>query len=146
MKRLSIIFIAVATLAFSSCAMLGGSSDSAAQSLGQTCGTAVLGLYNAYKSTGKIDLTNATNLTNAIALATCYTQIKQNKNNSSYRTAFANGLILSSAGLITNQNSSAFINALINANGLGSGTSSSGVSQNPTIIEPAIVGVLQPLK
>ena len=141
MKRLSIIFIAVATMAFASCGILGGaSSSSAAQSTGQTCGAAMLGLYQAYQSTGTIDLTNANNLANALALAACYSQIKQNKDNDAYKSAFGNGLILSSAGLITSQNSNDFITALLSANALANmntttttNTTSANASFSPTI-------------
>ena len=112
MKRLAILFVCAATLVMTSCGMLGaGANNTAAQALGQTCGSAVLGLYNSYKSTGTIDLTNSNNLTNALALATCYTQLRQNKDNNNYRNAFTSGLILSSAGLITNQNVGSFIRA-----------------------------------
>ena len=103
-----------------------------------TCGSAVLGLYNSYKSTGTIDLTNSNNLTNALALATCYTQLRQNKDNNNYRNAFTSGLILSSAGLITNQNAGSFINTLLGAQQLGtvnaSTASSQAVSLTPTVV------------
>lgn len=139
MKRLAILFVCVATLAMTSCGMLGaGANNTAAQALGQTCGSAVLGLYNSYKSTGTIDLTNSNNLTNALALATCYTQLRQNKDNNNYRNAFTSGLILSSAGLITNQNAGSFINTLLGAQQLGtvnaSTPSSQAVSLTPTVV------------
>ena len=132
MKRLSLVLVCFATMAFTSCSLLNSaaSSNSAATAMGQTCGNAVLGLYNSYKATGTINLTTGNNLTNALALATCYTQIKANKDNSSYRKAFANGLIMSSAGLITNQNVNAFINALLLCNGLSNVSSSNTTQQN----------------
>lgn len=143
MKRLAILFVCVATLAMTSCGMLGaGASNTVAQSLGQTCGAAVLGLYQSYKNTGTIDLTNANNLTNALALATVYTQLRQNKDNNSYRNAFTSGLILSSAGLITNQNAGNFISALLGTQQLGTINSSSSTSQvNKTT--PAIVNLVK---
>lgn len=143
MKRLAILFVCVATLAMTSCDMLGaGASNTVAQSLGQTCGTAVLGLYQSYKNTGTIDLTNANNLTNALALATVYTQLRQNKDNNTYRNAFTSGLILSSAGLITNQNAGNFISALLGTQQLGTINSSSSTSQvNKTT--PAIVNLVK---
>lgn len=132
MKRLSIILVCFATMAFSSCGVLNSvtSSNTAATTMGQTCGTAVLGLYNSYKSTGTINLTAGNNLAHAISLATCYTQIKANAGNSSYRTAFATGLVMSSAGLITNQNVNAYINALLLCNGLSNVSSSNTTQQN----------------
>ena len=132
MKRLSILMVCFATLAFTSCGLLGAasSSNTAATAVGQTCGSAILGLYNSYKATGTLNLTTGNNLANALALATCYTQIKANASNSSYRKAFANGLILSSAGLINNQNVNTFINALLMANGLSNMSSSNTAQQN----------------
>lgn len=129
MKRLVILAVCFATLAMTSCGVLNTSSNSAAQALGQTCGAAVLGLYQSYKATGTLNLTTGNNLTNALALATCYTQLSQNKDNSSYRKSFTNGLILSSAGLITNQNAATFISALLGTSSLGTVNSNSSSSQ-----------------
>ena len=129
MKRIAILAVCFATLAMTSCGILNSSSNSAAQALGQTCGAAVLGLYQSYKKTGTVDLTNANNLTNALALATCYTQVKQNINNSSYRQSFTTGLISSSAGLITNQNAAAFVNLFLSSTALGTVNSSSSTAQ-----------------
>lgn len=143
MKRLAILFVCAATFAFASCGMLGaGAGNTAAQALGQTCGSAVLGLYNSYKSTGTIDLTNANNLTNALALATCYTQLRQNKDNSTYRNAFTSGLILSSAGLITNQNAGNFVSALLGAQQLGNINQNSSSSQVSTTT-PTLVNLVK---
>lgn len=148
MKRLSFFFIAVATLALSSCGMLGGANgSSAAQTAGQTCGAAILGLYQSYKASGTVDLTNANNLANALALAACYTQIKQNKDNVEYCNAFGNGLILSSAGLITSANSNDFINALVNANSLANMNTSTttNISTTNTTFTPDINRLMQRL-
>ena len=110
----------VATLTLTSCNLLSAaaSSNTVAQASGQTCGTAVQGLYGAYKSTGTVDLSNPTNLNNALALATAYSNLKQNKDNSDYRKAFTTGLIASSAGLITSANATAFIDQMLATTGL----------------------------
>ncbi len=131
MKRLSILLVSIATLALASCNTLHSvaGSDAVAQTAGQTCGTALLGLYKAYKSTGTVSLTDPTNLGYALSLATAYTQIKNNKNSENYRKAFANGLVLSSAGLVTNSNSNAFITALLGASALGNVSNSSTTTQ-----------------
>lgn len=146
MKKLSILFVCFATLAMSSCSIFqsAASTNSAAQALGQTCGSAVLGLYQSYKATGTLSLANGNNLTHALALATCYTQLSQNKDNSGYRKAFANGLILSSAGLITNQNSATFINALLGTTALASVNSSSTTAQLNTST-PSVTRLIQTL-
>lgn len=121
MKRLGLLIVCFATLAMTSCNLLQSASGSyaVAQASGQTCGHAVLGLYSAYKSTGKVDLTNTTNLSNALALATAYTNLKQNKDDQNYRKAFTTGIIASSAGLITSANASAFLDSMLTNAGLG---------------------------
>ena len=110
----------VASLAMVSCSSLqsAASSDPVAVASGQACGTAVQGLYGSYKNTGTVDLTAGNNLTNALALATAYTQLKQNKDNKAYRSAFTNGLIASSAGLITSANAASFVDKLLSTTAL----------------------------
>ena len=109
-----------AAMVMTSCSMMqsAASSNTVANASGRTCGAAVQGLYSAYRNTGKVDLTNANNLNNALALATCYTNLKQNKDDQAYRKAFTSGLIASSAGLITSQNASAFVDKLLASAGL----------------------------
>ena len=147
MKRLGILLMCVATLTLASCSLLqsGAGANAIAQTAGQTCGSAILGLYNAYKSTGKVSLADPANLGYALSLATAYTQIKQNKDNKDYRRAFGNGLILSSAGLITKNNSNAFIDALLAANGLANISNTSSSSQK-TAAEGSIAPILRVLE
>lgn len=111
----------VATLAMTSCSSLqsAASSNTVANAAGKSCGSAVQNLFKAYKSSGTLDLSNTTNLNNALALATAYTGLKQNVGNSDYRKAFTTGLIASSAGLITSTNASAFIDKMLATAGLG---------------------------
>jgi hypothetical protein len=145
MKRLAIFFVCVASLAMASCSTLSaGAQNTAAQALGQTCGSAVLGLYNSYKSSGTIDLTNANNLTNALALATCYTQLRQNKDNQTYRNAFTSGLILASAGLITNQNAGSFVNTLLGTQQLANVNQNSSSTQVASS-QPAVLSLVRTL-
>lgn len=120
MKRLSILFLALATLVLTSCSAItsAAGSNTVAQATGQSCGTAMQGLYKSYMKTGTIDLTNSTNLQNALAVATAYTNLKQNKDNSNYRKSFTSGLIASSAGLITSANATAFVDQLLASAGL----------------------------
>ena len=121
MKRIGLLMVCIAALAMASCGSLSSaaSGSSVAKASGQACGTAVQGLYNSYHNTGKVDLTNTTDLTNALALATCYTQLKENKDNSAYRSAFTSGLIASSANLITSANATAFVDKLLGSTSLG---------------------------
>ena len=124
MKRLGFILICVAAMAMTSCGMMqsAAGSNTAAQATGKACGTAVQGLYSSYKSTGKVDLTVGNNLTNALALATTYTELQNNKGNDAYRKAFTTGLIASSAGLITTANAGSFVDKLMSSVGLSNVT------------------------
>lgn len=120
MKRLGILLACFATLALTSCSLFNSaaSSNTVAKASGQNCGTAVQGLYGTYKSTGNIDLSNPTTLNNALALATSYANLKQNKDNAEYRQAFTSGLIASSAGLLTSSNAAAFVDKMLATAGL----------------------------
>ena len=135
----------VATLAMTSCSSLqSAGANAVAQASGQACGNAVQGLYSSYKNTGKVDLTAGNNLTNALALATAYSELQQNKDNSAYRKAFTSGLIASSAGLITTANAGTFVDKLMSSVGLSNVTADK-VSQTATTVA-AIVTLLNALK
>lgn len=136
----------VATLTLTSCNLLSAaaSSNTVAQASGQTCGTAVQGLYGAYKSTGTVDLSNPTNLNNALALATAYSNLKQNKDNSDYRKAFTTGLIASSAGLITSANATAFIDQMLATTGLAN-VNTQNIAQTATTAA-AIITILNTVR
>ena len=133
MKRLGLLLMCFATMAMTSCSMMQSAAGSnvAGQATGQACGTAVQGLYSSYKSTGKVDLTVGNNLTNALALATAYTELQNNKGNAAYRKAFTSGLIASSAGLITSANASSFVDKLMSSVGL-SNVTADRISQTAT--------------
>ena len=120
MKRLGLLMMCFAALAMTSCSSLqkAASSNTVANAAGKNCGVAVQNLYKSYKSAGTIDLTNTTTLNSALALATAYTGLKQNVNNSDYRKAFTSGLIASSAGLITSTNAAAFVDKMLATAGL----------------------------
>lgn len=135
----------VATLALTSCGMMqsAAGSNSAAQATGTACGTAVQGLYSSYKNTGKVDLTVGNNLTNALAVATAYSELQNNKDNAAYRKAFTTGLIASSAGLITSANANSFVDKLMNSVGLSNVTADK-ISQTATTAA-AIVTLLNAL-
>ncbi len=146
MKRLSILLVCFAAMAFVSCSSLSSatSSNTVAKASGQACGTAVQGLYGAYKNTGTVDLTNTTNLNNALALATAYTNLKQNKDNNEYRKAFTNGLIASSAGLITQATANGFVDKLLASSGL-TNVNTQNIAQTASTVA-AIITLLNALK
>ena len=146
MKRLSLLLVCFATLAMTSCSLFNAaaSSNTVARASGQSCGSAVQGLYGAYKSTGNIDLSNATNLNNALSLATSYANLKQNKDNADYRKAFTAGLIASSAGLITSSNASVFVDRLLATSGL-TNINTQNIAQTAATAS-AIVNLLKVIK
>lgn len=146
MKRLSILMVCLATLALAGCSAMSSaaSSNTVANASGQACGSAVQGLYRTYKNTGTVDLTNATNFNNALALATAYTNLKQNKDNQSYRKAFTTGLIASSAGLITQANAASFVDKMLATAGL-SNINSQNIAQTATTVA-TIVTLLNALR
>ena len=146
MKRISILIVCFATMIMASCSSISSaaSSNTVAKASGQACGTAVQGLYSSYKNTGTVDLTNTNNLNNALALATAYTNLKQNKDNTDYRKSFTNGLIASSAGLITQATANGFVDKLLASSGL-SNVNTQNITQTAATVA-AIVTLLNALK
>lgn len=135
----------VASLAMTSCSLMQSTAATnvAGQATGQACGTAVQGLYSSYKNTGKVDLTYGNNLTNALALATAYTELQNNKGNAAYRKSFTSGLIASSAGLITSANAGSFVDKLMSSVGLSNVTADKVTQTAATVA--AIVTLLNAL-
>lgn len=143
MKKLGILMMCFAALAFVSCGSLNNlaSSNSVATANGTACGQALIGLYNNYKATKKLDLTNATNITYAMSIVTASVQLKQNAKDSNYRKAFTSGLVLGGAGIITSNNASSITSRIANATGLSSTTRSNISSAAGTLT--SILSLLQ---
>lgn len=89
-------------------ATAGTSTSTLTTSNGTAAGTALLALYNQYKSNGKVDFTNATNISNLITLATNVKGLTSNSNTKS----FVKGLISGSKKLVNSSNSSKVISSL----------------------------------
>lgn len=147
MKKLSLIMVCFAALAFVSCSGAGNlgkvtSSNTAATACGTACGQALVSLFNSYKANGKnIDLTSSANINSALALVTAYTQLKDNKGNSDYRKAFTTGVVMGSAGLITSANASTIVNKIANSAGLSNTTRNNISTATSTIT--SILSLLQ---
>ena len=119
MKRLSIIIMCVAAMAFASCGSTANTTvDSAAKTSGRNTANALITLYNSYRSTGTVSLSNPTDLTAALMIATGYTNMRTYKNDDSYKKAFAAGMVSAGAGLITAANVNQIINTMNNLTGL----------------------------
>ena len=104
MKKSIFLIIFAAAFAFVSCSSMSNvaSADSTAKAMGTSCGSALTSLYKSYKAAGnKINMNDATVLTNAIALSTSISGLKQNGKDSSYRKSYIAGMLLGSAGLLT---------------------------------------------
>ena len=145
MKRIGIILMCLAALTVTACSALQGAGNNAvAMASGQSCGSAVQGLYKSYKSTGNLNITSGTNLPTALALATCYSQLKENKNDKQFRKSFINGMVASSAGLFTTASAGQFVDQMLSSNGLAN-VNSSNIAQTATTAT-TILSLLNTLK
>ena len=144
MKKISILIMCVATLAFASCATMGGASSpsSAARDNGRAAGASIISLYNSYRSTGTVNLGNPTDLTAALSLATAYTNYRNNQADANYKKAFASGMVAAGAGLITTKNVTSIINTMNNLTGLNVNAST---ITNSVGTATAIIQLLQAL-
>ncbi|MBQ7268735.1 MAG: hypothetical protein IJS62_02650 [Bacteroidales bacterium] len=110
MKALKVLLIAAAAAIFSShvqAASLGNGN-------GLKAGAALLSLYTQYKSTGKLDLTNATNLNSLLTLASNIKGLDQLTDKASFLT----GLISGSKNLVNKGNSNSVLGSLTQLSGL----------------------------
>ncbi len=146
MKRLSIILVCFATLAMTACGgMKSGAStnsDANAKAAGRSTATALIGLYQSYKANGTISLSNAADLSNALVVATGYTNFRNNQASSTYKTAFAAGMVAGGAGLITSANVNSIISTMNSVTGLNVNASNIANSVNTVT---ALVTLLQAL-
>lgn len=143
MKRFSIIMMCIAAMAFASCSSMGGTSvDSAAKTQGRNTANAIITLYNSYRNTGTVSLSNPTDLTAALMVATGYTNMRSNKENPDYKKAFAAGMVSAGSGLITAANVDNIINTMNSLTGLN--VNASTVSNNVGTAT-AIIQLLQAL-
>ena len=140
----------VAAVLFASCGSTSSTSravsnalgsNTAATANGTACGQAIIGLYNNYKATKKLDMTNASNITNTLALVTAYTQLKNNKGNKDYRKSFVSGMVLGGAGIITNNNAYSLVNQIESAAGLST-TTRNNISTAASTVS-SILSILQ---
>ena len=139
MKRLSIIMMCIAAMAFASCGSTSGTTttDSAAKASGRNTANALITLYNSYRSTGTISLSNPTDLTAALVVATGYTNLRTYNEDANYKKAFAAGMVSAGAGLITSANVNQIINTMNNLTGLNvnAATVSSSVGTATALIQ-----------
>lgn len=139
-----IIVLALCIVAMTSCTSLNqaAQSNTAANATGAACGKSLVTLYNNYKSTGNIDLMS--NISDVLTISTAYSQLRENKDNASYKSAFTSGMIASGAPFITNMNSTSILSAILNSTGL-SGIDSSNIQQKTETVS-SIISILNAMK
>ena len=81
---------------------------------GQAAGAALKSLYTQYKSDGKLDMANLSNIMNLATLANNVKDLKGQTNKTAFYKDFATGLVSGSGNLITSANSSSVMSGLSN--------------------------------
>ena len=128
MKLKSIFAVMAVCLMTTSCGMLGGAAAGSAASgstNGQSSGAALKSLYSQYKSDGKVELSNINNIISLAQLANGIQGLKTQDDKSQFYADFAEGLILGSQNLVTQQTSKPVTNTL---SSLVSGTDLSAIA------------------
>ena len=85
-----------------------------ATSEGQAAGVALKALYGQYKTDGKLDMSNLTNLMNLAALATSVQNLKGQTDKTTFYKDFVKGLITGSNTLVNENNSTSIMSGLQN--------------------------------
>lgn len=138
MKRLSIIMMCFATMAFASCNLTNHStSESAAKASGRNTANALLSLYNSYRTKGTISLSDPNDLASTLVVASGYTNMRSSKGDPTYRKAFAAGMVSAGTSLITSSNVENVINTMNGLTGLNvnAATISSSVNTASAVIQ-----------
>lgn len=113
MKLKSFLALAMACMFMSSCALLGmGGATASGSANGQASGAALKSLYSQYKTDGKVDMGNLTNIMNIVALTNGIQGLKGLDDKSAFYSDFATGLILGSNNLVTQQTAKPVTNTL----------------------------------
>ena len=74
-------------------------TTAAAVQMGKNAGSSLDMLTAQYKTDGKLDMSNLSNIANMLNLAAASQQLYANKSNSDYRKGFVNGMILNSINI-----------------------------------------------
>lgn len=128
--KLKTVFAALAVcLMTSSCGILGGAAAGngavSGSTNGQSSGAALKSLYSQYKTDGKVELNNLNNIISLAQLANGIQGLKGQDDKSQFYADFAQGLILGSQNLVTQQTSKPVTNTL---GTLASGTDLSAIA------------------
>lgn len=148
MKKLALLLTLVATVTLTSCGLMNGSSTSAtstAAQQGQACSNALVGLYNSNKTNGTIAITNPTDLMNMVALIGTYNDLKSHKDDATYKADFAKGMASAGTSLITTENATSLMNAMLNSTGIASNINTASVQEKAQTVA-AILTLVKMLK
>ena len=130
MKKIGMLLMLVASMAFTSCSMLGGTTaTSPAATAGSNCSRALVGLYNSKQANGTIAITNPTDLANIMTLLTSYNELKSHKDDATYKTQFATGMATQGGGLINTSNATSLMNTMLNTTGISSNFNTASMNE-----------------
>lgn len=145
MKKALIFSMLIAIFAITSCGTVSNtvSTNDTAKTMGTTCGTALSGLYKSYKAAGnKININDASTLTNVIAISTSTSTLRTNGKDASFRKSYIAGLVAGSGGLITNDKASKIYDKLLASASAISTVNTSSTASTLTSATNALLTVL----
>ena len=127
----------------SSALSTAASANSTAKTMGSSCGSALVNLYKSYKANGKkINMSDANVWANALSLSSSIAGLKDNGRNSDYRKSYIAGMLLGSAGTLTQVSASNVYDNMLNSLGSLSGLSSSSSSTARSNAATALTTIL----
>ena len=145
MKKFAIISLFVALAGVIGCSTASSvASNSAALASGTGCAQALLALNKSKQTNGTVQLSNPTDLSNMLVVATAYSGLKNNRTDAQYKKSFTQGLIAGGGSIITSANAASVTNALLNATGLD-GVNTANIAQKAQTVS-TIIMLLNALK
>lgn len=145
MKKSIFFMILAIAFAFASCGSMSNvaSSDTVAKTAGTSCGSSLVNLYKSYKAAGnKVNMNDASVLTNAIALSTSISGLKQNSKDSNYRKSYIAGMVLGGAGILTETKAGPIYDSLVTSSNALSNINTSSSTSTLTTAANALSTIL----
>ena len=145
MKKSVLFIILAVAFAFASCSSMSNvaSSDTVAKTAGTSCGSSLVNLYKSYKAAGnKVNMNDANVLTNAIALSTSISGLKQNGKDSAYRKSYIAGMLLGGAGILTETSAANVYDGLVTSSNALSNINTSSSASTLTTAANALSTIL----
>jgi hypothetical protein len=145
MKKSIFFMILAVAFAFASCSSMSNvaSSDTVAKTAGTSCGSSLGNLYKSYKAAGnKVNMNDSNVLTNAIALSTSISGLKQNGKDSAYRKSYIAGMLLGGAGILTETSAANVYDGLVTSSNALSNINTSSSASTLTTAANALSTIL----